>query len=205
MEDLVPAEVDILVLLSRNFVRVCVVDIVELASFISVDFDIFRQKEDTAPAPCSCHPGRSVRRRCPRGAGESSAFPRIQRMSSPGWAGGTKSCTADDPSPFLCFRYRPSPGTDAAAVPQWTPPADGHRHTQSGSAWRLSHPPAPRHWNVKHKGLPGIADIIRYLRQTFFFSGCSVLGESLGFSNPIHSQNPIKYSLFLFQNFISQS
>ena len=42
MKDLVPAEVDVLVLLSRNFIRVCVVDIVELATFISVDFDIFR-------------------------------------------------------------------------------------------------------------------------------------------------------------------
>ena len=39
--------------------------------------------------------------------------------------------------------------TDAAAVPQWTLPADGHRHIQSGSAWRLSHPPAPRHWNAQ--------------------------------------------------------
>lgn len=44
MKDLVPAEVDVLVLLSRNFIRVCVVDIVELATFISVNFDIFRQK-----------------------------------------------------------------------------------------------------------------------------------------------------------------
>ena len=72
---------------------------------------------------------------------------RRQRMSSPGWAGDTESYTADDPSPFPCCRYRLSSGTDAAAVPQWTLPADGHRHTQSGSAWLLSHPPAPRHWS----------------------------------------------------------
>ena len=44
MKDLVPAEVEIFILLSRNFIRVCVVDIVELATFISVNFDIFRQK-----------------------------------------------------------------------------------------------------------------------------------------------------------------
>ena len=43
----------------------------------------------------------------------------------------------DDPSPFPCCRYRLSSGTDAAAVPQWTLPADGHRHIRSGSAWRL--------------------------------------------------------------------
>ena len=41
MKDLVPAEVEVLVLFSRNFIRVCVVDIVELATLISVDFNIF--------------------------------------------------------------------------------------------------------------------------------------------------------------------
>ena len=42
MEDLVPAEIDILVLLSRNFIRVCVVDVVELSTLVSIHFDIFR-------------------------------------------------------------------------------------------------------------------------------------------------------------------
>ena len=42
MKNLVPAEVDVLVLLSRNFIRVCVVDIIELAALIPVNFDIFR-------------------------------------------------------------------------------------------------------------------------------------------------------------------
>ena len=44
MEDLVPAEVEVFILLSRNFIRVGVVDIVELATLISVNFDILRQK-----------------------------------------------------------------------------------------------------------------------------------------------------------------
>lgn len=42
MEDLVPTKVDILVLLSRNFVRVCVIDIIEFSAFIPVHLDIFR-------------------------------------------------------------------------------------------------------------------------------------------------------------------
>ena len=42
MEDLVPAKVEVFILLSRNFIRVGVVDIVKLATLISVDFDIFR-------------------------------------------------------------------------------------------------------------------------------------------------------------------
>ena len=42
MEDLVPAEVEVFILLSRNFIRVCVVDIIELTALIPVHFDIFR-------------------------------------------------------------------------------------------------------------------------------------------------------------------
>ena len=44
MEDFIPAKVEILVLLSRNFIRVCVVDIVKFAALISVNFDVFRHQ-----------------------------------------------------------------------------------------------------------------------------------------------------------------
>lgn len=44
MENLVSAKVDILVLLSRNFICVCIVDIVEFTALVSVHFDILRQK-----------------------------------------------------------------------------------------------------------------------------------------------------------------
>ena len=44
MKDLVPAEVEVFVLLTRNFIRVCVVDIVEFPALIPIHFDIFRQK-----------------------------------------------------------------------------------------------------------------------------------------------------------------
>ena len=44
MEDLISAKVDVFVLLSRNFIRIGVVDVVQLAAFISVHFDILRQQ-----------------------------------------------------------------------------------------------------------------------------------------------------------------
>ena len=44
MKDLVPTKVDVLVLLSRNFVRVCVVNIVEFSAFVPIHLDVFRQK-----------------------------------------------------------------------------------------------------------------------------------------------------------------
>ena len=44
MEYLIPAKVDILVLLSRNFIRIGVVDVVQLAAFIAIHFDVFRQQ-----------------------------------------------------------------------------------------------------------------------------------------------------------------
>ena len=57
------------------------------------------------------------------------------------------NATIDDIDLDFVAAYRLSSCKDAAAVPQWTLPADEHRHTRSGSAWPLSHPPAPRHWN----------------------------------------------------------
>ena len=44
MKDLVPAKIDVLVLLSRNFVRIGVVDIIEFSAFVPVHLDIFRQQ-----------------------------------------------------------------------------------------------------------------------------------------------------------------
>ena len=44
MEYLIPAKVDILVLLSRNFIRIGVVDVVQFSAFIAIHFDVFRQQ-----------------------------------------------------------------------------------------------------------------------------------------------------------------
>ena len=44
MEDLVPAEIDILVVLSRLLIRVCVIDVEDLSFLVPVDFHVLREQ-----------------------------------------------------------------------------------------------------------------------------------------------------------------
>ena len=172
MENLVPAEINILVLLSRNFIRVCVVDIIKLAALITVHFDIFRQKRIQPQHRVLAIPDDLCVGVAPEKQVSHQRFPE------------DKGCHLWVGLPIQNLVQRMIPRLFLVAVIVCHPVEmqrqcrNGLRQqTDTGVHGRDLHGSLLIHLlsgigTAKHKGLPGITDVIRDLRQTFFRLFC---------------------------------
>ena len=172
MEDLVPAEVDVFILLSRNFIRVCVVDIVKLATLISIHFDILRQKRIQTQHRVLAIPNNLCIGVAPEEQVGHQCLPE------------DKGCHLRVGLPIQNLVQRMIPCLFLVAVIvrhtvemqrqccnglcQQTDTGIYGRDLHGGFFIHL----LPGIGTTKHKGLPGIADVIRDLRQTFFWLFC---------------------------------
>ena len=172
MKDLVPAKVEVFILLSRNFIRVCVVDIVELATLISVHFDILRQKRIQTQHRVLAIPDDLCVSVAPEKQVGHQRFPE------------DKGCHLRVGLAIQNLIQRMIPRLFLVAVIVCHPvqmqrqcrnglcqQTDTGIHSRDLHGCFLIHL-LPGIGAAKHKGLPGIADVIRDLRQAFFWLFC---------------------------------
>ena len=172
MKNLVPAEVEVFILLSRHFIRVCVVDIIELAALIPVHFDIFRQKR-IQPQHCVLTiPDDLCVGVAPEEQMGHQRFPEDKGCHL--WVGLAIQNLVQRMIPRLflvaiivCHPVQMQRQC-RNGLRQQTDTGIHSRDLHGGFLIHL----LPGIGAAKHKGLPGIADVIRDLRQTFFWLFC---------------------------------
>ena len=197
MEDLIPAKVEVFVLLSRHFICVGVVDIVELTALISVHFDIFRHQRIQPKHRVLSIPDDLCVGIAPEEQVGHHRFPEDKGCHFRIWL----------PIQNLVQRMIPCLLLIAIVIRH---PVQMQRQcrnglcqqTDTGVHGRDLHGGffihlLPGIGTAKHKGLPGIADIIRDLRQTFFRLFCFGRISRILKSHPFPESHNI-YSPFYF-------
>ena len=172
MEDLIPAKVEVFVLLTRNFICVSVIDIVKFSALVTVHFDIFRHQRIQTQhrilaipddLRISVSPEKQVgHHRFPedKGCHFRVGLPiqnLVQRMISRLLLIAV----------FVCHPVQMQRKCRNGLCQQTDTGVHG-RNLHGGFFIHL----LPGIGTAKHKGLPGIADIIRDLRQTLFRLFC---------------------------------
>ena len=199
MEYLIRPEVDVLVLLPRHFVRVGVVDIEDVAGLVSVHFHVLR-KQRIQPQH------RVLAVTDDLGVGVAPQKKVGHHGLAKGKAGHLRvGLPVEDLVQRMVRRFfLPVPAFRVPVEMQRKPrhrlgqQPDTGIHSRDLHRRFLIHPLAGRS-RAKEKGLPGIADIVRYLRQTGSICFGAVFGSIPGLAkaHPFQKSHFIAFSPFI--------
>ncbi len=172
MENLIPAKVDVFVLLSRNFIRVCMVDIVEFTALVTIHLDIFWQKR-IQPKHCVLTVPDNLRIGiAPEEQVGHQRFPEDKGCHFRIWLAIQNLVQRMIPCLFLvAVVVRHPVQVQRQGGNGFCQQTDTGIHSRDLHSSFLIHL-LPGIGTAKHKGLPGIPDVIRDLRQTFFRLFC---------------------------------